>query len=57
LNIENIFIRISTKEGIKMSIDEIENVTSTVEDFIAECLNQDIEYEIIFEYIKTKHRD
>jgi hypothetical protein len=35
---------------------EIEENTSTVEDFIMECLNQDIEYEDIFKYITTQHK-
>jgi DNA-binding transcriptional regulator YhcF (GntR family) len=34
----------------------IEKITNTVEDFIAECLNQDLEYEDIFEYLKTQHK-
>jgi DNA-binding transcriptional regulator YhcF (GntR family) len=35
---------------------EIEERTTTVEDFIAECLKLDIEYEDIFEYLKTTHK-
>ena len=39
-----------------MSMKEIENTTTTVEDFIVECLNQDVEYEVIFEYMKAEHK-
>jgi hypothetical protein len=35
---------------------EIQENTNTVEDFISECLNQDLEYEDIFEYLKTQHK-
>ena len=38
-----------------MSLEEIEKQTTTVEDFIQECLNQDIDYEVFFEYLKTSH--
>ena len=38
-----------------MSFKLIETNTNTVEDFIAECLNQDAEYEDIFEYLKNNH--
>jgi len=39
-----------------MTMNIIESDTNTVEDFIAECLNQDIEYEVIFEYMKVEHK-
>ena len=35
---------------------EIEKITSTVEDFISECLRLDYEYEDIFTYLKTNHK-
>jgi len=34
---------------------EIEENTSTVEEFVAECLNQDLEYNDIMEYLNTEH--
>ena len=35
---------------------EIEENATTVEDFIAECLNQDLEYEDIFTYLKSEYK-
>ena len=37
-------------------MEEIEKRTASVEDFIAECLKLDYEYEDIFEYLKTNHK-
>ena len=35
---------------------EIEQNTNTVEDFIQECLNKDLEYEDIFTYLTNNHK-
>ena len=37
-------------------MNDIEQSTDTVEEFIMECLNQDMDYEDIFEYLKTNHK-
>lgn len=39
-----------------MNLQNIENNTNTVEDFIQECLNQDVDYEVIFEYLTNNHK-
>jgi len=39
-----------------MSLEEIEETTGTVEDFIEYCLNQDMEYDKFFEYLNNKHK-
>ncbi len=38
-----------------MNLQEIDNNTNTVEDFITECLNQGIKYEVFFEYLTNNH--
>jgi len=37
-------------------MSEIEKNTNTVEEFIIECLNQDIDYDTFFKYLTTIHK-
>ena len=39
-----------------MELQTIEDNTITVEDFISECMKQDIKNEMIFEYLRTNHK-
>jgi len=38
------------------ALNKIEKNTNTVEDFIEECLKQDINYEVFFEYLTKYHK-
>lgn len=39
-----------------MNLTKIAQATTTVEEFIQECLNQDIDYNLIFEYLTNEHK-
>jgi len=53
---ENLEEEIEKTFEIIDELKKIDNLTITVEDFIGLCLEKDIDYDLIFEYLKTLHK-